>query len=252
MKHLVLTTLTRHWNISQDSFTYLDVHAGYPDYQLHNHGAWINGLGSFLEKYHPGLNADLDYFYQLLDLKNLNQHRHYPGSSKLVARCLQDKNINNVQLYLCDTNAEVCQALNDANHDKPGVLIYCEDGYAVARKHDHSDLIFIDPPDMAQQFDDYYSLVSELVAQDRSFVSWNSLHGNNMSNGMSENCLAMQQLARQQGLTLLTMLWQQGWPQTMCGCQMLVSKRFPAQLQQVIIAAAGALSRLMNWHLLNQ
>ena len=152
IKHFALSCAIHQRPVSSDHFNYLEVHCGRAEYQLKTHGAWTKGVGEFIQRYTASdfMCAELDYFYQLLNLNNIEDSKHYPGSSFIVYRALQDRGINNITLHLCDTSAEVCASLRNSYQAHQQVHVYCEDGYAKARHLQNLELIFIDPPDIDQ------------------------------------------------------------------------------------------------------
>ena len=247
VKHFALTTAIRHFTIKHSPFRYMDVHCGYADYDLHQQGEWLQGIGRFAElcATTDSLDTDVEYFYKLHRLQQLAQIKHYRGSSKIVARSLQDRGIEQAELHLCDIQSDVCKSLATSYQGDPGIHIYCEDGYHRARQLPELDLIFIDPPDIRQQFGDYMDLLKHCMQHGQPFIAWNSLHGNSANKGMAERCRQIQALACSSGTAQIRVKWQPGWPQNMCGCQML----FGLDAADRLLQACESLARLMQWEI---
>lgn len=249
IKHLALTGAIYHMAISNTEFSYLDVHAGHADYELDQDGAWRDGIGHFVKLYAGKkiLNEDVDYFYRLHSLSNLDADRRYWGSSKIISTALRDKGINRFRLHLCDTSPEVCASLRQSYAELDNVHIYCEDGYRRAKTLTGMDLVFIDPPDMGEHFPAYLDLVRHCLHRGQPFIAWNSLHGEASGEHMSTACQTIHQLANSTGTTQIAVKWRPGWPETMCGCQMLLGLQGAEQLR----ASCQSLARLMQWETLS-
>lgn len=147
------------------------------------------------------------------------------------------------RLLLCDTNLQVCRALEGQWHNTPLVEVLCGDGYLKARELSGLDLVFIDPPDIQGHFERFMGLLRHCLREGKPFVSWNPLHGDDTGSSLSRNCRAVADLARQQGIPSVTARWTSGWPVTMCGCQMLFSMGGGQRVAQ----ACDPLIKLMGW-----
>lgn len=245
IKHFALAKAIDHITPGSSEFNYLDVHCGRANYTLKPGGAWEQGIGTFVRRYSSNLYRDdeLDRFYRLLGSDKLTTQLSYPGSSSIVYSVLNDKEINNINLHLCDTSADICTSLEKSYQSVDQVHIYCEDGYRKAKQLTDLDLVFIDPPDMDEHFPAYLDLLHYCLHRGQPFISWNSLHGNAAGDDMSAACQQIGKLARTTDTAQLTVKWHPGWPGAMCGCQMLFGLPGAGKLP----ASCQSLARLMQW-----
>lgn len=245
IKHLALSSAISKIVPGKSSFSYMEVHCGQADHTLKEDGEWHSGIGRFikLSATNPHTHRDIDYFRHLLGIETVDSQKVYHGSSRIVYRLLHDLRVANISMHLCDTDADVCASLTTAFGTDRGIHIYCEDGYSKAKQLHDLDLVFIDPPDMGQQFPAYIDLIQHCLAHRQPFISWNSLHGNAEKNGMSERCHRVSELARDARIPHIAVRWSSGWTESMCGCQMLFSHPGGNSVSE----ACRALASLMQW-----
>ena len=245
IKHFVLTTLIKHSSFQSRPVNILETHAGFADYQLEKNDSWKQGIGRFVQRYASATarTDEINYFYQLLNLADIKTHQYYPGSSRIIETCLIDHQITPFNLYLCDHLPQVYQHLQQAYTNQPHIHIYCDDGYAKAKLINSLDLVFIDPPNIEQQYDDYIDLIEYLYQNNIAFVSWNPLHGNKQTQRPSQINQAITTMANSSVIPLISVLWQQTFTEKMCGCQMLVAPQIAENIQN----HCQALIDLMQW-----
>lgn len=123
------------------TFGYLETHAGEPLHQLKDGGSWEQGIGAYVDKHKEGVSS---YFDKVVP--RVRDKREYPSSWSLVLETIQDFGVENYNLTLFDTSAEVAQTMKSITSER--IRYECKDGF----KHykDNSlqrvDLILIDPP----------------------------------------------------------------------------------------------------------
>lgn len=207
-------------------------------------GNWKQGIGQFINRYSATSSSDTDFddFYHLLTDVSGHMKFEYPGSTTLVTRLLGECCPDGYTAFLCDTNTDICKALIHFNRNNPHVQVFNENGYARARTVMPLDLIFIDPPDVDEQLDDYLGLIEYCVSREQAFISWNSLHGNPDHSGPSHSSTLITSFALRNQIPLFEASWQD-WTPRMCGCQMLLHVPNGDSLKQ----SARQLARLMNW-----
>ncbi|MCP3867816.1 MAG: 23S rRNA (adenine(2030)-N(6))-methyltransferase RlmJ [Gammaproteobacteria bacterium] len=245
IKHLTLTVAISRMAETKHAFTYLDVHSGRARYDLSDSGEWGQGIGKFAG--HCAENAqlpeDLAYFYDVQSLNRVNRERKYWGSSRIVLNVLLDQGLTDIRMILCDTDSAVCRDLKEHYQDRLLVAIHCMDGYRKAYDTGGVDLVLIDPPDISAHYTEFTALMGHCLARGQSFISWNSLHGNSIQQGMSSKCLSISRWADESGISSFSVRWKKGWSRQMCGCQVLFSVPGAGRVAD----ACGDLVKLMGW-----
>lgn len=245
LKHFILFSALKDIKRISASFRYLDVHAGYPCYHLQGTGAWQPGVGQFVDNYAstPVPQSRLNDFYDRLTDSSGRLKTEYPGSTTLVTEILRKCFPKRYEVFLCDTNPDVCAELMQFNRNNPNVHVFNRNGYQLAYELAPVDLIFIDPPNIDAQLDDYRQLIESCVDRQHPFIAWNALHGNPDTSGPSANCVQIRTLSQHWQIPLLEVRWE-NWHTRMCGCQMLLYLANGESLKQ----EGQHLARLMGWH----
>jgi 23S rRNA (adenine2030-N6)-methyltransferase len=149
LKHLILVQALNYLKTKDKPLCYIDTHAGSGDYKLNSSEAqknqeYLSGIGKLWQR------EDLpdcvgDYVNLIKQINNSEQLTHYPGSPKIAARLLDDKD----RLFLHELHTAESRLLNEAVGKDKRTKIFRADGLkdslGLLPPKEHRGLILIDP-----------------------------------------------------------------------------------------------------------
>lgn len=120
----------------------MECHASAPVHNLKDSGQWNSGVGKLLSDPQPRLEYDAR-------IGKWIEKAQYPASWVLVSEVLSER-FETVRVSLFDIAESVAVRYEDAGSISRSLQVHLEfrkeDGYLAAKRLDHAELVFLDPP----------------------------------------------------------------------------------------------------------
>lgn len=164
VKHVALLAAVRHaFSLARSTFRYADAYAGPAGSLLLPGGEWSSGIGK-LNRSAEVRSVDVGKWIRWYLARPQLVGSRYPGSALIVSDAAAEEN-KPIAMSLWDISAEV---VADLRQIFPSHTVIHGSVDAAAAGIRSADLLFVDPPALADQWE----LVSTLLGQGRHMLAW--------------------------------------------------------------------------------